>query len=249
MSETDFCGDLYKIIANSNVLKDCFVNNIYQRIMCKNVDNTAHDALDMLINSYGVFYGTRVLLSFCDCVCNVPQLDFAAFLPIDRSNAPKNAEDYCKIVDSCLSRYNCKGVVVTMAVERSAHSIEYYSVLSAKDYFDCLYRWSTNCAAEFLLADDDMPFYSVTTPSIRQIAAYSFGSEADGVVTANERTLGDVCVSLAESILCKMPVDGDIVGAMSTKINNKELCAEKHRRLCSIFEAIKRYNAVFDVYI
>lgn len=249
MSDTDFCGDLHKIFEISNVLESCFVNNIGQRIICKNVELSAHDALDLLINSYGVSYGSKIILSFCDSAQNVPSLDFATFLPVSRSNAAKTDGEYRRLVSAQLNNYYCGGVVVTMAVEQASHEISYYCELSADDYVDRLFNWSTKCCAEFVLSDDAAPFCSVATPSLRQIAVYAFGGEANGFFSADDCTVGEVCVRLAGCIQGQKPIDSDITDALQAQIVKKEYCLKNYCRLCSVFEAVKRYNASFGVYI
>lgn len=249
MSCKDYCGDLYKILEISEVLEGCFVNNIGQKTISKNVNFTAHNAVDLMMRSYGVSYGNYVVLSFSDSAKRVPPLDFAAFLPICRNNAAKTDDGYKRIVSAKLDTLDCGGVVITMAIERTSHEIAFYSEMSADDYFDSLYSWSTKCCAEFLLADDSMPFCSVITPSLRQIAAYAFGREKDGYFTADDYTVGEVCVELVDCILCRKPIDKDIADALETQMRKKECNVKNYCRLCSIYNTVKRYNASFGVYI
>lgn len=249
MSDTEVFGELYNNIKKSGVTEKQHVNEFTQISMCSNVDITAHDALNILISNYGVSYGTNVIFNVCDDDKSVPALDFAAFLPISRYSAPKTYGEYGRLIRGQLKRCNYAGVVVTMAIDQTSHELKYYSKLSASDYFDCLYNWSTRCSAEFLLTDDEKSFYSLVTPSLRQIAAYAFGSETDGVVSADECILGDVCVLIAKNILEKMPIDSEITKALNER-NMRNLFNESNmNRLCSIFNAVKRYNASFDVYI
>lgn len=249
MSDTDYCGDLYKILEISEVLECCFVNNIGQKTICKNVNFSAHNAVDLMMRSYGVSYGDYVVFSFSDGAKRVPPLDFAAFLPISRYNAAKTDEEYRPIVSAQLDTFDCGGIVITMAIERTSHEIAFYSELSADDYFDCLYSWSTKCSAEFLLTDGSMPFCSVITPSLRQITAYAFGREKDGFFTADDYTLGEVCVELVDCILCRKPIDKDITDALESQMRKKECNVKNYCRLCSIYNTVKRYNASFGVYI
>lgn len=249
MSDANQRGGLYNDTKHSDEIYTQLVGKFTRSNMCTDVGDSAQSVLESLIKAYGIQYGASVVCSFCDGAQNVPPLDFAAFLPIDRYNAAKSHGQYMRLVGERLKGCAYGGDVVIMAVNRNSREIVFYNQQPFTEYIDRLYAWSTKCAAEFVMYDDDLPFRSIITPSLRQIAVYSFGSESGGIVSADDCTVGEVCVRLAACILRNKPIDGDISSALATRVRCDDCNLQNRGRLCSIFAAVKRYNASFGVYI
>lgn len=97
-------------------------------------------------------------------------------------------------------------------------SITYYNEFFAHDFFKRITYWGESCNWYTLkFTEQKKPYYTVQTPTFRQIAECAFGSEKSNFIEANDKVLKEQTQRLLKCMLEQQQFPGDILNALFSR--------------------------------
>lgn len=212
----------------------------------------AHSALSWIVANQGVCYGPRAfvcwnpkgkpVVPFNKDLSEFEEDEDDVFIPY---TMPQYAARLRKAIAGAKQELGDNEDVVVLAMEAATTgrlSITYYGELASSDYLKRLEEWQMTCCW-YRGFKDDAGIYRVvvSTPSIKDIVRFSYGTQQTDFVTADDNLLKEHSQRILHCIVDGSPVPHDIVNSISTKASRREVySAGNYERLLSVACALVR---------
>lgn len=179
----------------------------------------AHAALRWIAVNHGVVMGGRSFLCWNPDGHPVPEMLFG--MPSEKGGA--DFVDYKRSLLLTLGGYkkdlkDTDDIVVAAmdAATTGRLSVTYYNEFKAHDFLQRIEHWYTTCCW-------NSRFNGVTSPLLKDIVTYAFGTQRERFVETDDRVLREHVQRLLYCVIEQRPIPTDIVRALTVKAGNLQI--------------------------
>jgi CRISPR-associated protein Csd1 len=185
-----------------------------------------HSALTWLVKNQGTYIGNQDKRTFvCWNAAGKKTPDIMDMLDFEDEETVDDSALYKKKLIKTLQGYQKEFLptdqIMVMGLDAATTgrlSITYYNEFFVNDFFDRIDYWGESCNWFFLkFTEQKKPYYTILTPTFRQIVECAFGSEKGNFIEANDKVLKEQTQRLIKCMLEKQNFPRDIMNALVTR--------------------------------